>query len=101
MALHFIIQVRFNIFLALAQSRQGEGPEIDPRVQIFAKFAFSNQLAQIAHRSGDQLKITAHLAIAAKWVKGFLFNGFQQHCLFVCAQFANLIKKQHATVGAA
>ena len=36
MALHFIIQVRFDIFLALAQPRQGEGPEIDPRVQIFA-----------------------------------------------------------------
>ena len=101
MALHFIIKVRFNIFLALAQPRQGEGPEIDPRVQIFAEFAFGNQLTQIAHRSGDKLKVATHLAIAAKWVKGFLFNGFQQHRLFVCAQFANLIKKQHTTVGAA
>ncbi len=60
-----------------------------------------HSLAQVAHRAGNQLEIAADLLVAAERVKAFLFNGFQQHGLFIRAQLSHFVKKQHAAVGAA
>lgn len=50
MTLNFIVEIRFDIFPALAQTRQFKRPQIDTRVQVFAKLTLRNQLATEAQR---------------------------------------------------
>ena len=101
MTLHFILEIGFDIFLALTQTGQFKGPQINTCVEIFAELALRNPLAQIAHGAGDELKIAADLLIAAERIEAFFLNGLQQHRLFICSQFANLIQEKHPAVSAA
>ena len=63
MTLHFILEIGFDIFTALTQTRQFKGPQINTCVEIFAELALRNLLGT-AHGADDELKIAADLLVA-------------------------------------
>ena len=96
-----MIDVGLDVLGSLRQAGQGIGPEVDARIQVFAKAPLRHVHAQVAVGTGDQLEIAAGLAVAAHGQEALFFNSLEQHGLFVQAQFADLVQEQHALVGGA
>ena len=94
-----MLNIGRDVFAAVGERGQRVMPNVDAGEQIFTKPPRLHFAAQIAVGACNELKIAFHFAVAAHGVKLFLFNGFEQHGLFIQAQFANLIQKQHAFIG--
>ena len=86
-----MLNIGRDVFAAVGKRGQRVMPNVDAGKQIFAKTPCLHFAAQIAVGASNQLKITFHFAVAAHGVKLFLFNGFEQHGLFVQAQLANFV----------
>ena len=93
-----VVDVRRNVLAPLGQPRQRVGPQIDAREQVGAETPGGNVGAQVAVGAGDELEVARHLAVGAKWVEAFFFDRLQQHGLFVGAEFADFVEKQHAAI---
>jgi tRNA-splicing ligase RtcB len=63
MPIEFIVDVRLDIFRAVAKSRQSKCPMIDACQQIVSKAPGANGLTQIAVCSCDQLEIALRLFV--------------------------------------
>ncbi len=97
----FVIEVGLDVFRALGQAGQIEGPQVDAREQVFAKASLGHPLPQVAHRARDQLEIALRLAVAAERQEALLFDGLEQHGLLVQPELPDLIQEQQAAVRAA
>lgn len=92
------IEIGSDVFAALRKARQREGPQIDPRQQIIAKFARRDLRAQITIRPRDELEITLDRLVRAERQEGLVFERTQQHRLLVETEFANFIKEDETLV---
>ena len=95
-----LLNVRLYVFAPLGQAWQCVLPNIDARIQILAKSPRCHFGAQVFVCARNQLKLAAAGRVAAHGEKFFFFDGFEQHRLFIHAQFANFIQKQHPQVSA-
>ncbi|OQA06439.1 MAG: SPFH domain / Band 7 family protein [bacterium ADurb.Bin374] len=82
-ALQLEMYIWFYIFRALGQARQSETPKSDACEEILAEPAAPDIEPEIAVGAADQLELAFHLAIGAERQIPLLFDGPQQHRLFV------------------
>ncbi len=97
--LQLVIQIRLDVFAPRGQAGQAERPQVDAGKQILAEPAARHFRGQIAIGAGDQLEIALHFPIRADRQKTLFLDRPQKHGLFVDAQFADLVEKEHAAVG--
>ena len=62
-AAQFEVEVGLDILLALAERRQGEGPQIEPREEVLAEPALTHPDREIAVGPGDELEIRRHILV--------------------------------------
>ena len=96
-----MIDVGFDVFGALGQAGQMPAPEVDAGEQVLPETSGRDLVAQIAIGAGDQLEIAVHLVVTAHRQEASFLDGLEQHRLLVQPQFADLVQKQHALMGAA
>ena len=84
---------------ALGQGGQAVVQDVDAGEQVFAEAAGGGFAAQVAVGAGDELEAAFAFAVAADGVEAFFFDGFEQHGLFVQAEFADFVEKEQAAVG--
>ena len=96
-----VIEVGLDILVPIAQPRQRERPQVDAREEILAEAPAATRVAEIAIRAGDQLEVARDLAIRAERKELLLLDRAKEHRLFVGAELADLVEKEHAAVGRA
>src|SRR5262249_14372048 len=87
-----------NVFFAVSQRRNTDRKDIQPVIQITAKFPVRNHLLEIAIRGRHQADIRLPCKRAAETFKFPLLQSPQQLRLNLCRDDSHLIHKQSALV---
>ena len=88
-----------DVLRPFAQGRHPQFDHVHPVEQVFAEFAFGNQLGEVLVRCRENPHVDAHLLLFADRAYGLLLNDAQQLDLHVQRQVGNLIEKQGAALG--
>jgi len=98
----FFLQQRSNqvrLVAAIAQQRQMQGDPVQAIIQILAKFAVVNHLADVAMRGTDHMQIDRNGLIASERNDFAFLDHAQQARLQHQRHIADFIEKQRAAVG--
>ncbi len=100
-AVEFVVEVRFDVFVAVAEAGELVGPQIDAGEEVVAEGAFTDADGEVAVRPGDELEITGDLLVGTERSEAFFFESAEEHGLFIAAEFTDLIKEEEAAIGRA
>ncbi len=85
MAAQLVLDARLDILPPVAEVRQREGPEIEPRQQILAEPSDGDVGGEIAIGAGDELEVAFHLLVGADRQEALFLDRAEDHRLLVRA----------------
>ena len=95
----FVIEIRPDVLAAFCEAREGEGPEIDAGLEVLAELLLLYQFMKVPVGAGDELEIALHGFVGTERRECFVFNGTEEHGLFVRAKFPDFIEEQQTAIG--